>query len=176
MSESLAPRILLSTLTNTRPPTPTQDAAVRRRYGQRLQLAEGTNTALTLMAMTLQPVEWYHRPLLAYLAITVIPHALLHLFLRAVVGLRRHTLPDGHAYWHRPGQKQQQKWDVEGVRARLPLVFFHGVGGLGLYASLIWRLARERAGPVVLVEIPHVGLMLQSFEAKGPVRGVVERS
>lgn len=148
-------------------PHPTQNATVRRRYGQRVQLAEGTNAEITPMAMTLQPMKWHHRPLLAYLFITVIPLAALHLFLRAVLGLRRYTLEDGHAYWHRPGKKQGEK---EGA-ARLPLLFFHGVGGLGLYAALVWRLARARAGPLVLVEIPHVGLTLQSFEALGPVSG-----
>lgn len=153
-----------------------QDATVRRRYGPRLQMEEGTNDKLTPMAMTLQPLEWHHRPLLVYLFITVIPHAALHLFLRAVVGLRRQRTPgDGHPYWYRPGHSGGGKSPTGGSEsagggARLPLLFFHGVGGLGLYAPLVWRLARERAGPIVLVEIPHVGLTLQDFEAKGPVR------
>ena len=118
------------------------------------------------MAMTLQPMKWHHRPLIAYIFICVIPLAVLHLFLRAVVGLRRHALADGHAYWHRPGRGGKA---AETGAARLPLLFFHGVGGLGFYAVLVWRLARARAGPLVLVEIPHVGLTLQSFEALGPV-------
>lgn len=122
------------------------------------------------MAMTLQPMKWHHRPLIAYVVIGVIPLAALHLFLRAALGLRRHTLADGHAYWHRPGRRDGTA--AETGPARLPLLFFHGVGGLGLYAALVWRLARARAGPLLLVEIPHVGLTLQSFEALGPVSGV----
>lgn len=120
------------------------------------------------MTMTLQPMEVYHRPLIVYLLITFIPAACVRLFLRAV-GFRCHVLPNGEAYWHRPGSEVKAKAGKE-EPARLPLIFFHGVGGLLLYAPLVWRLAKDRAGPTVLVEIPHVEPSLRSFAGKGPVR------
>lgn len=68
-----------------------------------------------------------------------------------------------------PSPDQQQQQVNSDMHLRMPLVFFHGISpGLCVYLSLISRLmTRDR--PCVLVEIPHITMLLhfQVWQGKG---------
>jgi pimeloyl-ACP methyl ester carboxylesterase len=116
---------------------------------------EGYNPAVKAMLLTLEPIQYVHRPLAFYMSLTTVQvagDAVLTLF-----GFSRHEI-NGIAYWYRSPKK------VALADRSQPLVFFHGISpGLNLYVLMVHVLAANRKA--VLVEVPHIAMCL-NFQAK----------
>lgn len=132
-----------------------QTEMIEVRYQHRLE--RGFNPDIEPIRMTLEPLKIIHRPLALYMAIAFVPRMLGELYL-AMLGFTKLRLHETN-YWYRPATSPG---------AKLPLVFFHGVGpGVCAYGGLVSRLADDRSA--VLVEIPHIAMGLEEFRAKSAV-------
>lgn len=122
-----------------------------------LHLEHGLNTDVRTLRMTLEPLEVIHRPLCVYLCVTYVPRFFGNCVLR-LQGFERLNY-EGTVYWYRPSQ------DWPKTARQLPLIFFHGVSpGQCAYAGLTTLLSEGRSA--VLVEIPHIAMSLEAFQAK----------
>lgn len=122
-----------------------------------LKLEHGLNTDVRTLRMTLEPLEVIHRPLCIYLCVTYVPRFFGNCVLR-LQGFER-LEHEGLVYWYRPSR------DWPKAAWQLPLVFFHGVSpGQCAYAGLTTLLSEGRSA--VLVEIPHIAMSLEAFQAK----------
>jgi len=122
-----------------------------------LHLEHGLNTDVRTLRMTLEPLEVIHRPLCVYLCVTYVPRFFGNCVLR-LQGFER-LEHEGLIYWYRPSRE----WPK--AARQLPLVFFHGVSpGQCAYAGLTTLLSEGRSA--VLVEIPHIAMSLEAFQAK----------
>lgn len=122
-----------------------------------LRLEHGLNTDVRTLRMTLEPLEVIHRPLCVYLCVTYVPRFFGNLVLHLHNFQRLEH--EGLVYWYRPSLE----WPK--AARQLPLVFFHGVSpGQCAYAGLTTLLSEGRSA--VLVEIPHIAMSLEAFQAK----------
>ena len=122
-----------------------------------LHLEHGLNTDVRTLRMTLEPLEVIHRPLCVYLCVTYVPRFFGNCVLRLQSFERLEH--EGLVYWYRPSRE----WPKSA--RQLPLVFFHGVSpGQCAYAGLTTLLSEGRSA--VLVEIPHIAMSLEAFQAK----------
>ena len=105
-------------------------------------------TGFRCMRYTREPLAECHRPLVYYLVLQA-AHCLLGGALRLLCGFERRRVGRLH-YLARPASPADT--------STAPVVFLHGVGGLLPYALLVWRLAREHDGPVLLPLLPSGAL------------------
>jgi len=110
--------------------------------------ASACGTGFRLMRYTREPLAECHRPLGYYLVLQA-AHCLLGGALRLLGGFERRRVGRLH-YLVRPASPAGMP--------TAPVVFLHGVGGLLPYPLLLWRLAREHDGPVLLPLLPSGAL------------------
>jgi len=117
----------------------------RRRKGQ---------APLGSMRFSIEPVQYHHKPLLFYVSTRFILGSLGSMNLVDVGFNRRNA--GALNYWIRMPESEEGK-------ARLPIVFVHGVGvGLVTYMNFVRKLAAENDCPILCVELPFVSMSIDS--------------
>lgn len=133
-----------------------EDVTVWLRMRYNVELPEGWNPNAAPIRLTLEPVEYIHRPLIFYVGLTAM-QLIGHMVL-SVMGFQRHEM-NGIAYWYRPCANNTP---IE--KRSQPLIFFHGISpGLNIYLAMVTIFAKGRKA--VLVEVPHISMCL-NFKAK----------
>jgi len=116
----------------------------RRRAGQ---------APLGSMRFSIEPVQYHHKPLLFYLSTRFILGSLGSMNLVDSGFSRRNA--GALNYWVRIPESEEGK-------ARLPIVFVHGVGvGLVTYMSFVRKLV-DNDCPILCVELPFVSMEIDS--------------
>jgi len=125
--------------------------------------------ALGCMRFNLEPIRFRPKPLLFY-AITHGVHAYMH-SLTSKLGftyVKPTNSTSGLPYWHRPPKNCNKN--------STPLIFFHGVGGVGFYSSLVEELSSTIDGHIFIVDLPFVSLRICDSipKVKDQVQSIVQ--
>ena len=116
-------------------------------------IPRGYNRNVKSMRLTIDPIQYYHRPLIFYAGVKLLD-TISALMLIAHGYKRKHV--DDVQYWHRPGDQHGDRGD--------PIMFVHGIGaGLSPYTSFIRELdgdQRTRCRDIFLVELPYISMAL----------------
>jgi pimeloyl-ACP methyl ester carboxylesterase len=151
---------------------------------QGLEFEAGYNPTLRHVSMTIEPVNFIHRPLLLY-AIRSIVYNVLEFWAVSVLGFVCHSHA-GLRYWHRPRKgcdendtnagesptrskkKKAKKEDEEPHRipgSQTPLVFFHGIcSGWLSYCAVIRALLANGEREMILVELDAIRINTLCFD------------
>mmetsp|Transcript_14146 Transcript_14146/g.47756 ORF Transcript_14146/g.47756 Transcript_14146/m.47756 type:complete len:444 (-) Transcript_14146:433-1764(-) len=124
-------------------------AELERQLGRRL--APGTTPGARHCRMTMEPVPMVHRPLLMYVALSVVDMCCWWVFYqRGFRRINRHGL----GVWYRNGSGSSPD--------ALPVVVLHGISsGWAAYSRLVGRLCEDPCRPVLLVDYPAVKMKLR---------------
>ena len=105
---------------------------------------EGVETKVRSMRSTIEPLQWFHKPLIFYLLTQGVASQALR---KEFKGFEQKKIGE-LVYWTGASTITSKT---------VPVVFYHGVGGLVYYTRFLRSL--EAAGiPVVAVEMPYVSL------------------
>mmetsp|Transcript_64987 Transcript_64987/g.76321 ORF Transcript_64987/g.76321 Transcript_64987/m.76321 type:complete len:340 (+) Transcript_64987:51-1070(+) len=122
--------------------------------GIELPVRENSENPLGCMRFNLEPIRFRPKPLIFY-AITHGVHALINNILTSKLGFTYVKSPNNAqdlSYWHRPPTDCSEN--------STPLVFFHGVGGIGFYSSIVEELSSAMDGHIFIVDLPFVSLRI----------------
>ena len=105
------------------------------------------------MRSTIEPLQWFHKPLIFYLMTQGLASQALKSQLKGFIKKK----VGGLTYWIGDGKARGDAGESLSYTSKVPLVFYHGVGGLVYYARFL-KSIEERGIPVVAVEMPYVSL------------------
>ena len=134
-------------------PMPVRDVVGARQFPART----AEEAPLPSMRHSIEPLRWVPKPASLY----VLTQFLIH-----TVNVRKTLSQKGFVrrssgkltYWIHAGSNGGGDGDNIAVAGTVPLLFFHGIGGLFVYIPLVEGLLAATSCPVVLVELPYVSL------------------
>lgn len=121
--------------------------------------SDTTKTQVRSMRSTIEPLQWFHKPLIFYLLTQGLASQALKTQLKGFIQKK----VGGLTYWIGDGKASSESETGLGAgqtlsyKSKVPFVFYHGVGGLVYYTRFL-KSIEELGIPVVAVEMPYVSL------------------
>lgn len=136
------------------------DAVIRRVEGDfNHKFTPGFNPRVKHFQMTLDPIVFYHRPLLVY-AITALSNILGYISLR-LCGFESRRIGVVH-YWYRPAESEGGNNTSDNTSQR-PIVFFHGITpGWLVYLPFVFAIIGNR--PTLLIDLDTIKINSLAFD------------
>ena len=133
--------------------TPTSVRETQQGKAQRFAPRAAHEATLPSMRHSIEPLRWVPKPGALYLATQFFMHTINVRKTLTAKGFTRRTAGK-LTYWIHPGTAAAATMEQQTV----PLLFFHGIGGLFVYIPFVDGLRQAISCPIALVELPYVSL------------------